>query len=171
MQIVKKLVKLTTDADGVNGRAIPAHYTPTAYTPTQVAAEGTDKLSSHLKGINNAISAIGGSPYDIGENSFSAANNQATPASITGFAFANANVRSFEAQVYVSVDATSDLFEAFRLIGIQRGSDWVLAATSVGDATGFVFSITSAGQLQYINNSYAGFVSAKIKFKASTLQV
>lgn len=48
-----------TGAEQVNSRTIPANFTPTNYTPSQVAAEGTDKLSAHLKGIDNAIVAGG----------------------------------------------------------------------------------------------------------------
>lgn len=57
-QIKKKFIKFGTGTDDVNSRVIPANYTPSSYTPTQVASEGTDKISAHLKGINNAIAAV-----------------------------------------------------------------------------------------------------------------
>jgi hypothetical protein len=103
---------------------------------------------------------------DIGLTSFSAANNQAAAANVTGFAFANGVVRSFESLVSVAVDATTDLFEVFTIRGVQRGADWDISVTSNGDDSGHVFSITNAGQIQYQNNSYAGFVSSTIKFRA-----
>jgi len=46
----------TNPADGgTNARVIPANFTPTSYTPTQIAAEGNDKISAHLKGIDTAL--------------------------------------------------------------------------------------------------------------------
>ena len=108
---------------------------------------------------------------DISLTSFSAANNQAAAANVTGFAFANASVRSFKAQVSVAVDATADLFETFDIMGVQKGSSWDMSVTAVGDDSGFVFSITTAGQIQYTNLSYAGFVSATVKFRATVTTV
>lgn len=107
-----------------------------------------------------------GSAGDLNEASFSAANNQLTPANVTGFAFANAVVRSFKALVSVEIDATADLFETFELQGIQKGASWDMAVSSVGDNSNIVFSITSAGQVQYTSGNEAGFVSDLIKFRA-----
>lgn len=108
---------------------------------------------------------------DIDETSFAAANNQSSAADVTGLAFANASVRAFEAQVSVTVDATSDLFASYKLYGIQKGASWEMSQTSVGDVTGFVFTITTAGQVQYTDSNYTGFVSATVKFRAQVLGV
>lgn len=102
------------------------------------------------------------------EASFSLSNNVSSPASITGFAFANASVRSFKAHVSVEIDATADLFEVFEIMGIQRGSDWSMNASSVGDSTGVIFSIDTSGQLKYTCSNYAGFSSGTIRFRAIT---
>lgn len=111
------------------------------------------------------------SPGDLNETSFSAANNQGTPADITGFVFSNATVRSFNALVSVSIDATSDLFEVFEMNGIQKSASWELVQSSGGDTSGITFSITSAGQIQYTSTNVAGFVSNTIKFRAITTSV
>lgn len=103
---------------------------------------------------------------DIAQTSFSAANNQASPANVTGLAFANGSVRAFSALVSVSIDATADLFEEFHLQGIQKSASWNMSVDSVGDSSGIVFSITNAGQVQYTSTSVAGFVSNTIKFRA-----
>jgi len=116
-------------------------------------------------------SAGAGSPGDISETSFSAANNQSAAANVTGLAFANATVRSFEALVSVYVNATTSLYEVFKLQGIQKGASWNMSATSTGDSSGFVFSITSAGQVQYTDSNYTGFSAATVKFRAQTLSV
>jgi len=46
-----------------------------------------------------------------------------------------------------------------------------MAVSSAGDESGVVFSITSAGQVQYTSANYSGFVSGKIKFRAITTTV
>lgn len=108
---------------------------------------------------------------DIPETSFSAANNQAVVADVTGLLFAPATVRGFKALVTVSIDATSDLFETFELIGINKGSSFEMAVSSVGDDSGLVLSITAAGQVQYTSSNVAGFVSNTVKFRATTTTV
>lgn len=107
---------------------------------------------------------------DIGQSSFAAAQTQ-TNATLTGLTFANATVRSFEAQVSVAISATSSLFESFNLRGIQRGSDWQMSTISVGDASGFSFSINSSGQVLYSSGTYTGFTAAAVRFRAQTLLV
>jgi len=168
-RITEKFIRFGTGTDEVNSQSMPANFTPSTYTPDEVASEGTDKVSAHLKGIDNALISVPAG--DISETSFSITNNQVVAASITGFAFANGTVRSFKAHVSVEVDATADLFEVLEIIGIQKGSDWDISVESTGDDSGVTFSITSAGQLQYISDSYTGFVSGDIKFRAITTSI
>lgn len=130
-----------------------------------------DNSATALKKMTRANFLSGipvGSAGDINETSFSAANNQVAAANVTGLAFANATVRSFDAQVSVAIDATTDLFETFNLRGIQKGSSWDMAVVSNGDDSGIVFSITTAGQVQYTSTNEAGFVSNDIRFRAIT---
>lgn len=108
---------------------------------------------------------------DINEASFSMANNQVAPANVTGLAFANATVRSFCAQVSIAIDATAELYEQYELSGIQKGSDWEMSQVATGDDSGVVFTITSAGQVQYTSANSAGFVSGTVKFRATTTTV
>lgn len=137
-------------------------------TTTQTFA-GTKTFSSTITGstTGNLLKASG----DINETSFSAANNTAVAANVTSLAFANATVRAFEALVSVYVNATSSLYETFMLYGIQKGSSWEMSQTSVGDVSGFVFTITTAGQVQYVNSNYTGFSAATLKFRAVTVSV
>lgn len=136
-------------------------------SPGNTQYYGTD--GSGVKGFHS-IPAVG-SAGDIQETSASLANNQVAAANVTGLAFANGVVRSFEAQVSVLVDATTDLYEVFELHGIQKGSDWNMSVESAGDESGVAFSITSSGQVQYTSASYAGFVSASVRYRALTLSV
>lgn len=171
-QIKKKFIRFGTGTQDVNSRVIPANFTPTNYTPDEIAAEGDDKISAHLKGIDDALANTGGgSAGDLSEGSFSAVNNQTSPANVTGLAFANATVRSFDALVSVSIDATTDLYEEFKLQGIQKASNWEMSIESLGDDSGITFSITTGGQIQYTSSNLTGFVSNTIKYRAVTTTV
>jgi hypothetical protein len=114
--------------------------------------------------------AMGASPDDISETSFSGSQS-ASSATVTGFAFANANVRSFRAQVSISIDATSDLFETYDLLGVQKSGSWEMSQLSTGDDTLVTFSINSSGQILYSSSTYAGFASMTIKFRAWSIHV
>lgn len=115
--------------------------------------------------------SITGNAGDIPQTSFTAANNQSSPANITGFAFANASVRSFNALVSVTIVASTSLYQMFEIKGVQKGSSWTIVTTAVGDISGVDFSITSAGQVQYTSTNVAGFTSSTIKFSAATTSV
>lgn len=107
---------------------------------------------------------------DLAEDSFSGTQS-ASSANVTGFAFSNAVVRSFNAHVSVLVDADSDLYEEFDLQGIQKGASWEIASQSLGDDSEVSFGINSSGQITYSSGSYTGFVSLTIKFRAITTSV
>jgi hypothetical protein len=119
----------------------------------------------------NFVGDPGSSAGDINETSFSMANNVTVATNVTSLAFANGTVRSFEALVSVQIDATGDLFEVFKLQGIQKGASWDMSVESTGDNSQAVFTITSAGQVQYTSGNIAGFVSGTMKFRAITTSV
>lgn len=125
----------------------------------------------YTKAQVDALVGGGGSSGDISEQSYSFSNSQIIPEDITGLIFAAASVRSFDALVSVSIDATSDLFETFELSGVNKSGSFSMSVTSVGDDSGVVFSITSTGQVQYTSSNYSGFVSGTIKFRAITTTV
>lgn len=106
---------------------------------------------------------------DIGETTFSPVNNQAVAADVTGLVFANATTRAFKALVSVAINATLPLYEVIEVLGIQKSSGWDITLQSAGDASGINLSITSAGQVQYTSDNYAGFISATMKFRAQNL--
>lgn len=108
---------------------------------------------------------------DIPLTSFSAANDQSTPANITGLAFDALVTRGFEALVTVTIDADTDSYESFQLLGINKNGSFDMTVSSVGDNSGVVLSITTAGQVQYTSADLAGFVANTIKFRAITTTV
>lgn len=148
-----------TDASG--------ELTVSAVTSTELGY-----LTGATSNIQDQLDALPiASAGDINETSFSMANNQASPADVTGFAFANGVARSFKALASVEIDATADLYEVFDIQAVQKGATWDLAAVSTGDNSGVTFSITNAGQVQYASGNSAGFVAGLIKFRAITTSV
>lgn len=133
-----------------------------ASTDVQSALE---ELQGDIDGLS--LSSLG----DINETSFSMANNQASPANVTGLAFSSGVVRSFSALVSVEIDATADLYEQFSLQGINKGGSFGMSVDGVGDSSGIEFSITSGGQVQYTSGNAPGFSSGAIKFRAITTSV
>src|SRR6185503_10077237 len=141
---------LSVDINGTTAETVPAAGDKLLIYDASATALRSMTRSNFLTGIATA------SPGDLNESSFALVDNQASPANITGFAFANAVVRSFEALVSVEVDATADLFEVFTLRGIQKGASWDMTITSNGDDSQVLFSITSAGQIQFATPAYTG---------------
>jgi len=129
----------------------------------------TDSTAGHMSAADKSkLDSLGsGSSGDIAETSFSFADNQASAADVTGLAFANGTVRSFRAQV--SVNRGADGYEVFTLHGIQKAASWEMSAESTGDDTGVLFSITSAGQVQYTSTDAAA--GGTLKFRAETTSV
>lgn len=54
-KIKRKYISFGLASIDVNAQAIPATHTAVNYTPSQVASEGTDKISAHLKGLDAAV--------------------------------------------------------------------------------------------------------------------
>jgi len=108
---------------------------------------------------------VGQSAGDILETSFTVVNNIAVLTDITGFAFTNGSVRSFEAQV--SVDRAGDgLYEKFDIEGIQKAGSWEISVESVGDDSGIEFDIDATGQVQYTATNLTS--GGTLKFRSIT---
>lgn len=152
-----------------------------AGTTAETVADNADLILIHDNSANakksmtraNFLAGIAvSSPGDLPEGSFSGMVNNTADQVITGFAFNNAVVRSFKAQVSVAIDATADVFATYELMGIQRGADWQMSESFTGDSIpALTFNITSAGQVRVTVGNVAGFSSAVIKFRALTTSV
>lgn len=123
---------------------------------------GTDALT-FTRFTRNPSDYLLKSAGDINETSFTAADNQSSPANVTGLAFANATVRSFDVLLSIVRNTT---YASYKLYGIQKGSSWDLNQSFVGDTTGLTFTITTAGQIQYTSTSTGS--TALVKFRAVT---
>lgn len=131
-----------------------------------VPAPASGDATKFLRGDATYASAAAATDGDIPHTSFSAANNQSSAANVTGLAFANGSVRSAEILYSIALVATSSKYEVGKILLIQRGADWQMTNEYGGDNSGFVFTVTTAGQVQYTSPNSAGFTSATIKFRA-----
>jgi len=104
------------------------------------------------------------------ERVFNASNPVPNATSITGFAFSNDIVRAFDAVVSVTIltDNNTNKYAYYNLKGVQKAGNWVINSSYVGDVTGYTFSITDSGQVQYTSTSIAGWTSATVHFRALT---
>ena len=159
---------------GTNNVTIQAAASTAAFTLTLPSAlpGSTQAVTLSATGQLGTSAFATASAGDIAETSYTGLVNNTADQTITGFAFSNATVRSFQALVSVYIDATSDLYAVYEIMGIQRGSDWQITDSTTGDSiTGFSFSITSAGQVRASIGNITGFSSATIKFRAQTTTV
>lgn len=128
----------------------------------------------HLNGVTSNIQTQLDIVYingDLSQQTMSLANNQLTPANVTGVLFANGVTRSAQINYSIFINATSDLFESGTILAVQRGADWTISQNTNGDISQVNFSITSSGQLQYTTPNYAGFVSGTLKCRAVTTSI
>jgi hypothetical protein len=130
----------------------------------RILGAGNTTVQSALETLDDgaAKSEVG----DLIHTSFTPAQST-TNGDVTGLVFNGAAVRSFRAQVSVSIIATTSLFETVMLEGIYTGTDWLMTQTGTGNDSLVTFSITSAGQVQYTTPAYSGFSgTSAIKFRA-----
>jgi hypothetical protein len=107
------------------------------------------------------------------ERIFDAVNGQASVANITSFAFSNSVVRAFDAVVSVTIltNNNTNKYAYYNLKGVQKAGNWVVNSSYVGDSTGFTFSITNGGQIQYTSTSVGNYTSSHVSFRALTTSV
>lgn len=154
---VRGPIDLNASEIDVNSSKITNLATPTA---------GTDAANKSY--VDSAAIYVTG---DLGQVSFSLANNQSTYSDVTGIAFANGTSRSAEVHYSIYVNATSSLYESGKLRLIQKGSSWAIARSMVGDDALVDFDVTTSGQLQYKTANYSGFSAATLKCRAITTSV
>ena len=51
---------------------------------------------------------------------------------------------------------------------MQKGGNWVLNSSFVGDVTGLTFSINNSGQIQYTSTSIGSYIESYVNFRALT---
>lgn len=165
--VLTRTLDFDTPSDINNTGAIPVingtiNGTTQWVVSSLVNTVGTDPIT-FTKFTRNPADYLLRSAGDIDTTSFTAADNQSSPANVTGFLFANASVTGFDALVTI-VRATT--YATYKIVGIQKASTWEMSQDFVGDSTGLTFTITNAGQIQYQSSSTGS--TATVKFRALT---
>jgi hypothetical protein len=109
------------------------------------------------------LDGVGLPDGDIAQTSFAFADDQDTPANITGLVFDFNTVRSFIAEIAVERDAD---YEHYTITAIQKAASWDFAVESVGDETGVTFLIDNNGQVQYTSTDTGEAGTMKFRAKA-----
>jgi hypothetical protein len=97
-----------------------------------------------------------------GETTFTIANNQSSPANVTGALFNGATQRSFELdyQVYINTTGSgaTELSERGKIFGAYStvAGTWEITVSGAVGSSGVTFSMTNAGQLQYTSQNTTG---------------
>lgn len=117
-RISKKFVKLGTASDEINARDLEGNFTPSNYTPAQVASEGNTKISAHLKGIDTYLGSISGLPYTT------VTANSATLAVNNGYVINNNSV-----QVDLALPSTSAVGDRIEIVG-KGSAGWLVSQAS-----------------------------------------
>ena len=103
--------------------------------------------------------------------SFTPSNNVSVASNVTGLSFNNSDIRSFIVNLTVSITRTvgGNLYESFTLEGNQIGSSWELLVSSIGDVSGFNFTITSLGQIQYTSTNITNYSNSIIRYHVNEI--
>lgn len=101
--------------------------------------------------------------------SFSGNNNVTSATDITGLSFSTTDTRSFTVTMSISILASASLYSQTVIEGIWKNGSWEIFTSSLGDATGITFSITSAGQLRYTSLNYTSWVSTTFRWTAKVI--
>jgi hypothetical protein len=104
--------------------------------------------------------------------SFSASNNQASAAAVTGLIFNSSNVNYFECILTVGITTSvpSTLNAVYTIRGNYNASGWAIAVSYIGDNTGITFSINSStGQISYTSTNVSFWTSDIFRFRVEQM--
>jgi hypothetical protein len=164
-------VRVAGEASGFSGLTIgePVYLSTTtagSYQQAQPTSTGhwivqigvaTSATTIAINGSASAIATkISGSDA---EQSFAIANNQSSPANITGFQITGGSIRSVEVSysVYRNTSTTELLERGTILLGYKPvAGTWSIANTFAFDDAGITFTVTAGGQVQYTSTNMSG---------------
>ena len=125
-----------------------------------VTAGSSGQVLASAGGSSTAMTWKNVTTAAIAAGSFAGANNQSSPANITGLVFSSGY---FKIDLIVTVVATTNLTEYLVVYGVLSnniGTGWTLTSPKVaGDTTGAAITINSSGQLLYTSANHSGFTS------------
>ena len=131
-------------------------------------------LTSNGAGAAPTFQAGGGGSSAFTTGAATYVNNQSTATDITGMVFNKASIRGAEIFATTFTDSTyGDKATVSTLNILSDGVNWVIIEdTKISTvSTNIVYSITSAGQVQYTSPNDGGFTSGTIKWLYGTTPV
>lgn len=106
---------------------------------------------------------------DILTTSFNVANNQSSASNVNGLSFNTSLVRSAIIQYSIyRTSTTTEMSESGHIYVTYKSTagTWEIAQSYAG-SSGVTFTVTNAGQIQYISTNFSGTsYSGKMKFNA-----
>jgi hypothetical protein len=121
----------------------------------------------YVNGVN-----ITPSVGDLNEGVFYANNNVAIPEHITGFKFDRLIVKSFVAQVAITVVLTDDQYDTLVIVkGINTTRGWVLNTDFMGDRVGIGLYTDRYGNMQYTSIRFQNWIYTKMRFRGETTTI
>lgn len=142
-------------ANGTDAVSLRAAANTAAYTITLPSAAPTAGTTLTFDGTNYTWASPGAG--NTGSETIS--NNVAAPQSLSSLLFNGASIRSvtINYSVYRSTD-TNEVAEngTLRLIYKTTANTWLINQVYNGEASGVVFTVTSAGQIQYTSDLITG---------------
>ena len=131
-----------------DGRKITAGFpSPTNYTPTAVGNEDTNKVSAHLKGIDNALAGSSGAAYTIKETITQASH---------GFAAGDVIKRGSGAYSKAQADTDANCVGTVGVVESVDGNDFVVVHNGKITIAGASWT---DGSVYYLSDSAAGAVT------------
>lgn len=129
-----------------------------------------EDTTDYLIAIADALTTVQG-PNDILPTTSALANNQTSPAIVSGFSFSTASVLAIDCTFVVKRtfdSGTSVVTESGKIIGSYNGSEFTISVDSEGDS-GTIFDITNTGQITYTTSDLTNHVSSTVTFTAKAI--
>lgn len=132
----------------------------------------SEGATSWAEGVTDALATVQG-PNDIILQTATLANGELDPVDVVGLSFDTGQVQHVTIEfllirTYTEISGIATETESGTIIGNYNSSDFFISPDSVGDV-GVDFSITRAGQVQYVSEDRDNTQNLTIKFKARTI--
>ena len=135
-----------------------------------------DQATGWAEEVTTVLSNLSGAD-DILETTFNVANNITVAQDVVSLVFNTSTVRSavIEYSIYRTTTTTElaekGTMEIVYKNGATPGTKWTIGRSFFGDDAGLEFSMTDAGQFQYISTNLGGTsYSGVMRFEAKAIQ-
>jgi hypothetical protein len=132
-----------------------------------------ESVTDWAQAVTDALATVQG-PQDILITEALLANNQVTPAIISGLAFNTAVVQQIVVEALIIrtfTDMTPTRAETAISIGAYNGSVFSISTEYVGDECGVILDCNNSGQFTYTSSDVPNTDTITIKFKGKAITV